>query len=177
MIRNSHGFSLVELMVVIAILAIMAMVTAPSLVTGLPTYRIKAAVRDCTSQLRNARQLAIKDKRNINIVFDADSQFFEFDGRRFPVSGSFEKQYGSGVGFGPGSATEGVDGGSIPSDGIALNNDDGFVFTARGLADFGAGNAAGAIYFTNNRGDAYAVAVNAAGAVALLRWRGSGWTR
>lgn len=176
MIKSSHGFSLTELMVVIAIIAIMALITAPSLVSGLPSYRIKAAVRDCTSQLRNARQLAIKDKRNVTVTFDADSQFFEVDGRRFPGKGSLDNQYGSGVGFGSGSATAGVNGGSMPDDGIELN-DGSFTFTPRGLADFGAGTAAGAVYFTNNRGDAYAVAVNAAGAVALLRWRGSGWTR
>jgi len=176
MIKSSQGFSLTELMVVVAIIAIMALITAPSLVSGLPTYRIKAAARDCTSQLRNARHIAIREKRNVTVTFDADSQFLEVDGRRFPVSGSFEKQYGSGVGLGSGSASAGVDGGSLPDDGIELN-EGSLIFTARGLADFGAGTAAGAVYFTNNRGDAYAVAINAAGAVALLRWRGSGWTR
>jgi prepilin-type N-terminal cleavage/methylation domain-containing protein len=174
MIKNSHGFSLTEMMVVAAIIAIMALITAPSLVTGLPTYRIKAAVRDCTSQLRNARQLAIKDKRNVTVTFDADNQFFEVDGLRFPHSGSFNRQYGSGVALGTGSATSGVDGGGMPDDGISLN-EDSFIFTSRGLADFGPGTAAGAVYFTNNRDDSYAVAINAAGAVALLRWRGSEW--
>jgi len=173
--KDRRGFSLPELMMVIAIIAIMALVTAPNLVSGLPTYRIKAAARECTSQLRNARQRAIKNKRDVTVVFNADRQFFEVDGRRFPVSGSLEEQYGSGVAFGSGSATDGIDGASIPDDGIGLD-DGSFAFTSRGLADFGAGAAAGAIYLTNNRNDSYAVAINAAGAVALLRWRGNGWT-
>jgi prepilin-type N-terminal cleavage/methylation domain-containing protein len=176
MLKKSHGFSLAELMMVVAIIAIMALITAPNLVTGLPSYRIKAAVRDCTSQLRNARHLAIKDKRNVTVTFDANSHMFEVDGRRFPVSGSFTKEYGSGVGFGEGSAANAIGGGSIPSDGVDFNGNE-FSFTARGLAEFGAGAANGAVYFTNNRGDSYAVAVSAAGAVALLRWRDNEWKR
>jgi len=174
MIKNSKGFSLPELMFVVAIIGILAAITAPNLVSGLPTYRIKAAVRDCTSQLRYARSLAIKDKRDVAVSFDPDRGCYRIDGRRFPFTGSLADKYGSGVGFGKGEATTGVNDESIPSDGISLNGSS-LTFTPRGLADFGAGTANGAIYFSNNRGDAYAVRMNAAGAVTLLRWRVNEW--
>jgi len=174
--NNARGFSLVELMMVVAIIGILAMITAPSFVTGLPTYRIRAAVRDCTSQLRNARHLAIKEKRDVNVVFSPAKGYLEVDGRNFPAYSSFTATYGSGVAFGRGSATSGVGGDSIPADGIDIN-DDSFAFTSRGLAEFSAGAVNGAVYFTNTRGDSYAVAINAAGAVSLLRWRGSTWVR
>ena len=176
MLKNPKGFTLLELMIVIAVIGIMAMITAPNLVNGLPTYRIKAAVRDCTSQLRYARSLAIKDKRDVTVSFDPDKGLCVIDGRRFPLGGSFPDRYGSGVGFGSGTATTGVNGESMPNDGISFNQNN-LTFTSRGMADFGAGAVNGAVYFTNNRGDAYAVTVNVAGAVALLRWRGNGWTR
>jgi Tfp pilus assembly protein FimT len=151
------------------------MITAPNLVNGLPTYRIKAAVRDCTSQLRNARSLAIKDKRDVTVSFDPDKGVCVIDGKMFPYGGErFSDKYGSGVGFGKGEATTGVNGESLPSDGISFN-DNNLTFTSRGMADFGAGSVNGAVYFTNNRGDAYAVTVNVAGAVALLRWRNTEW--
>jgi prepilin-type N-terminal cleavage/methylation domain-containing protein len=175
--KSSKGFTIVELMIVVAIIGIMALVTAPNLVNGLPTYRIKSAVRDSTSKLRSARSRAIKDKRDVTVSFDTDKHIMIIDGRTFPLlNKSFTQKYGSGVAFGSGSATTGVDGESIPSDGISFN-DNSIRFTSRGLADFGAGDMNGAAYFTNNRGDAYAVTVNAAGAVALRRWRGSAWGR
>ena len=176
MTKNSKGFTLIELMIVVAIIGIMSLITAPNLVSGLPTYRIKAAVRDCTSQLRNARSLAIKDKRNVTVSFNTDKGLCVIDGRRFPLTGSFSSTYGSGVDFGRGEATSGVDDESLPDDGVSFN-DNNITFTPRGMADFGAGTVNGAVYFTNNRGDAYAVSVNVAGAVALLRWRGNGWKR
>ena len=114
MLKNPKGFTLFELMIVIAVISIMAMVTAPNLVNGLPTYRIKAAVRDCTSQLRYARSLAIKDKRDVTVSFDSDKGFCVIDGRRFPLGGSFQDRYGSGVGFGRGTATAGVNGAVYP---------------------------------------------------------------
>jgi len=138
--------------------------------------RIKAAVRDCTSQLRYARTLAIKDKRDVTVSFDSDKDFYAIDGRKFPSTGSFSNKYGSGVSFGRGEATTGVNGESIPSDGISFNGSS-FTFTSRGMADFGGAGVNGAAYFTNSLADAYAVTVNAAGAVAVLRWRGNEWTR
>jgi prepilin-type N-terminal cleavage/methylation domain-containing protein len=174
--KSSKGFTLVELMIVAAIIGIMALVAAPNLVNGLPTYRIKSAVRDCTSQLRSARSRAIKEKSNVTVSFDADKHIMTIDGRKFPLNKSFTQKYGSGVAFGIGEATKGVDGETLPNDGVGFSEND-FTFTSRGLADFGAGDMNGAAYFTNNRGDAYAVTVNAAGAVAIRRWRGSAWGR
>ena len=65
--HKNSGFTLVELIIVIAIIAILATIAVPAAINGwLPNYRLKAATRNLYSNLQKARLEAVK--RNIDVI-------------------------------------------------------------------------------------------------------------
>jgi Tfp pilus assembly protein FimT len=61
-----------ELMVVIAILAIMAGMSMSALSEYIPDYRLNAAVRTLVADLHKAKTEAIKVNKYVTVVFDTD---------------------------------------------------------------------------------------------------------
>lgn len=68
---QSRGFSLIELMVAIAILGILATVGVPSFVNLIKNNRLAAQSADFTGALYFARSEAIKRNANVAVVSDA----------------------------------------------------------------------------------------------------------
>ena len=64
-----HGFTLVELLVVVAIIVILAAVSFPQLVGALRNYRINGAARQVTNDLQLARGKAIMTNTNNGVSF------------------------------------------------------------------------------------------------------------
>jgi len=69
------GFTLVELLVVVAIVAIGAVVAMPSLTGTLRIQRVRAAATDLTSSLLVARSEAIKRRDQVRIAPQAGSDW------------------------------------------------------------------------------------------------------
>ncbi len=167
MICKQKGFSLVELMVVIAVMAVLGLVAIPSLVTTYPTYKLKKSSRDLCSEMRKARSLAIKQNRDIIIEFDIAENKYSIDGRQ-PV------ELEEGILYGPGSATAPADpDGSMPADGVSFQ-DNSVTFNARGLVTPPTNR--GNVYVYNNKGEVFAAGVTTiAGNIVLKQWTGSSW--
>lgn len=84
-----RGFTLVELLVVLALMGLALTVASPLIGNALPGTQMRAAARDVATGLRYARSLAIST--NDDVTFDVD-----VEGRRFAVpqgrrTGSFPK--------------------------------------------------------------------------------------
>ena len=67
--EQQNGFSMLELLLVIAIIAIVAAVLIPTIASALPKYRLRSAVRQLVIDFKQARLEAIKSNRNTLIVF------------------------------------------------------------------------------------------------------------
>jgi prepilin-type N-terminal cleavage/methylation domain-containing protein len=68
--RNEQGFSLLETLVVIGIMAILASITIFKSFGTMESYQANAGMDIVRSQLRVARQVAISQRRNVKVSFN-----------------------------------------------------------------------------------------------------------
>jgi len=67
--HRQAGFTMVELMIVIVVIAILSAIAVPNIISWLPNYRLKAAARDMISNFQKAKMEAVKRNRDVIIQF------------------------------------------------------------------------------------------------------------
>ena len=187
-VRDVRGFTLMEIVIVMAILAVLAAVAIPGYSVWLPNYRLKAAARDVVSNFQLAKMGAIKENKVWAVVFNPGVRPGKYficsddggDGWDGPpaMEGNdvLEKAvdldaYGIGVKFGHGNATQPI-GGSFGANDITYKTPDNVaVFGPKGTA-----NNLGYVYLSNDRGTTCAVGTpSISGVIVLRKWTGSAW--
>jgi prepilin-type N-terminal cleavage/methylation domain-containing protein len=76
---DAEGFSLVELMVVIAIVGLLGAFALPSYISSMPRRRLKAAVREQYGVLQQARLMAVKNRLSVRVCFNVSSRLYYLD--------------------------------------------------------------------------------------------------
>ena len=74
--RKNSGFSLMELMIVIAIIGIVTAITSPYLITYIYSSKLDSAVRDLQSTMQYARLRAVKENADVIVIFSTDNQTY-----------------------------------------------------------------------------------------------------
>jgi prepilin-type N-terminal cleavage/methylation domain-containing protein len=67
---GSKGFSLIEMLVVIGILAITAIVTIPNVIAWRSGMQFRAAVNELRNDLESAKTRAVKENAKVTVAFD-----------------------------------------------------------------------------------------------------------
>lgn len=181
---KESGFTLLEVLTVIGVLAILVAIAIPTFSTWLPNYRLKSAARGLYSDMQMAKLGAIKNNVNWAIVFDrAGSRYYvcsdsgtngTWDGpAAMGGDDSAEKAVDlsdyAGVDYGHGNATVPI--GTVFDDDITysipVNNV--AVFNPRGTSN------TGYIYFENSKNTTYGIGTRTTGVILLRKWTGTAW--
>ncbi|KPK65411.1 MAG: hypothetical protein AMS21_04780 [Gemmatimonas sp. SG8_38_2] len=198
MLQTRRGFTLIEMIVVMLMLAVVASVALPRAVKSSPELQVDLAARALARDLEQLRMRAIAAKRNMRVVFDESENFYTAFMDLTPErSGSFshtdEEVRESGlltrgssegvpgvrlrknVEYGSGSASVGPQ--AFAADGPVNLENDRVEFDARGMV-IPAGSS-GVIYLVHSDEPAAVAAVTISGASAFHTWRyrGGRWIK
>ncbi len=75
--RKNFGFTIMELMTVIGIIAILASIAVPNMIGWLPNYRLRSGTEGIRSTLQLARLRAIKDNTTATVAFNIANETYQ----------------------------------------------------------------------------------------------------
>ncbi len=75
---NQQGVSLVEVMIVVALIAIMGMFAAPELKSFGPNMQLRSAARDLYGNFQNAKLAAVRENQNCAVGFNVTTRTGNF---------------------------------------------------------------------------------------------------
>jgi type IV fimbrial biogenesis protein FimT len=150
--RHHSGFTVVELVTMIAVVAVLTAVAVPNFLQFLPNYRLKSAIRDLYSNLQLIKLEAIKSNGKCSIKYYTNPDRYTVMNKRTVVL----EDYGSGINFdGPANQT------------FAVAT---ITFNSRGTCN------SGYAYLSNSERSAfYRVSPLSSGVVKLRKWVEGSW--
>jgi type IV fimbrial biogenesis protein FimT len=162
--NKTSGFTLMELMVTIAIVAIVSAIAVPNFLSWVPKFQLGGASRDILDALQGTRVQAVKDNTNYTLQFNLGNESFVAfldDGAGTPDTTPADG-IPDGMGDGILDATETIisqktmpDGINIAATTLAGNQ---VIFDNQGVA-----SNAGTITITNAQGDSRRIVLELAG--------------
>ena len=71
--KHSPGFTVIELIVVLAIVAICLAIAMPDIATFSSGYKLRAVAREVATDLQLTRLLAVKENKTFQVIFGSNS--------------------------------------------------------------------------------------------------------
>jgi prepilin-type N-terminal cleavage/methylation domain-containing protein len=164
--KQQSGFTMIELMVVIALVVVLTAIAIPNYINWLPKYRLNSAVDKQFVYLQQARLRAIRDNANVVVNFNANgnSTMFVDSGVTGDVNNPFDPACrGNGT---RDCAEPGVGGLQLPAGiqvvEIAFGAGQTLTFNSRGIANLG-----GHVQLKNDRDQFKGIVVSLAGSIRI----------
>ncbi|MBU1168933.1 MAG: prepilin-type N-terminal cleavage/methylation domain-containing protein [Proteobacteria bacterium] len=175
---DQKGFTLIELMIVMAMISILASVAGYSLLSQLPNYRLNKAANELFSDFHLAKSTAVSTMETVQFDFDTINGSYTIkklgndneDGgvgaaQDQVIKQVFLKNFKSGVRFGSGPATSRIRGESFDGKFVSYEPDPKTAFRANGIA-----TVLGYVYLTNDKNNlCYAVGTPAHSGVVRMK--------
>jgi len=71
--RRQSGFTMVELLIAIALMATVTATTVPNFIEWIPNFRLRSAAQDLLSNFQKAKLTAVKRNVNVSVCFKSDN--------------------------------------------------------------------------------------------------------
>jgi type IV fimbrial biogenesis protein FimT len=175
--KRESGFTLVEVLVTFAIIAILSAIAVPGFSRWIPNYRLKSAARDVVSNFQLAKLTAIKKGINCTITFNQVIGGTAYDYVVYEdVNNNLEYDAGdqvvNQVAFSEHYAGVSFDTAQGGGDGLSFTDNDNllpsFAFRLNGLTrDNAGGSGAGNVFLINTQNKTARIDVSAAGNVVI----------
>jgi type IV fimbrial biogenesis protein FimT len=75
--KQSFGFTVIELLIVLAIISILSAISIPSVVKWRQNHQLNSATRGIQSMIQRLRIQAMKEKSSVSIIFNAATNDYE----------------------------------------------------------------------------------------------------
>ncbi len=174
-VRCDRGFTLLELILVVAIISVMSAIAVPAFSSFYGDFRLKSVAREIRDLIRDAKLLSIQDKP-CAILFDPDKCMATLVSGKGP-----DDEWGTGdepvvrsltlpegIRFGYGSRSP-LKNRAAAEDGISFTQN-------RFVCDAGITGKLGAVYLQSQSGSALAITVNSEEFnLGVYKWSGGAW--
>ncbi len=161
---NNKGFTILEVVTVIAIVGILSAVAIPGMSAFANRMRIETATRTLSTDLREVKMKSVLDRTDYTVVFDPGSNIYELPERHSSLPPGIRFGFGPGV-LGP------------PANPASTPDSDGISFSSNKAAFYSSGtNSMGTIYLTNNNNINMAISITITGRTRIWKWDGSKWS-
>jgi type IV fimbrial biogenesis protein FimT len=160
--RNQSGFTLIELITVVAIVAVVTAAAIPNFIGWLPDHRLRSALDDLNTGLQLARLQAVRENGPVvmRINTGGESAVIFLDDGGAAGAANDQQLNGDERVYKRLQMPAGIDIADFPAGSTSTNGEPWFGYNGRGMP---LNNQFGSIVMTNSRGTPGGIAINFAG--------------